>query len=109
MSGQAWLHRPTWPGRVKRRPIQTDPLPNSELGNLVKGLLFGTVLAVIALAVLTPLIYGPARGASAGVFSSDFGWRYIVGVFLFHWIYGAHIGLIYSPLPVDDPAAAERS
>jgi len=85
------------------------PWPNSELGNLVKGLLFGTVLAVIALAVLTPLIYGPARGASAGVFSSGFGWRYIVGVFLFHWIYGAHVGLIYSPLPVDDPAADERS
>ena len=78
------------------------PWPDTGVGNVVKGLVFGTILAVIALAIRTPLIYGPARAADAGVFSSGFGWKYIVGVFLFHWIYGAHVGLIYSPLPEVD-------
>jgi len=85
------------------------PWPNTEGGNILKGLAFGTILAVIALAVLTPLIYGPARGADAGVFSSGFGWKYIVGVFLFHWIYGANVGLIYSPLEDHDAVAADTA
>lgn len=71
---------------------------SSELGNVLKGLVFGTLLAVVALGVLTPLVYAPARGAEAGVFSTNFGWEYVLGVFLFHWVYGAHLGLIYSPL-----------
>lgn len=78
------------------------PWRNTDAGNAAKGLVFGTALAVIALAVLTPLIYAPARGAQAGVFSSNFGWKYVLGVFLFHWIYGLHVGLIYNPLPDQD-------
>lgn len=78
------------------------PWANTEGGNVLKGIAFGTILAVIALAVLTPLVYAPARGAVAGIFSSNFGWQYIVGVFLFHWIYGAHLGLIYSPMAEHD-------
>lgn len=70
---------------------------NTETGNILKALLFGTILAIIALAVLTPLVYAPARGSVAGVFSSNFGWKYILGVFLFHWIYGLHVGLVYNP------------
>lgn len=79
------------------------PWANSESGNIIKGLAFGTVLAVIALLILTPLIYAPARGADAGFFSLNFGWKYIVGNFLFHWVYGAHLGLIYSPLEPASP------
>lgn len=75
------------------------PWRNTIVGNLAKALLFGTILAVIALLILTPLIYAPARGAEAGFFSSNFGWQYILGVFLFHWAYGLHLGLIYNPLP----------
>src|SRR5690606_13286200 len=75
---------------------------NSEVGNIVKGLLFGTVLAIIALAILTPLIYAPARDSVAGFFSSNFGWKYILGVFLFHWIYGLHVGLVYSPMDPEE-------
>jgi hypothetical protein len=82
------------------------PWGNSEVGNVLKGVVFGTILAVIALGVLTPLVYAPARGADAGMFSTNFGWEYVVGVFLFHWIYGAHLGLIYSPLDKPDTAPA---
>jgi hypothetical protein len=74
----------------------------TEVGNVLKGVVFGTILAVIALGVLTPLVYAPARDSVAGVFSSNFGWQYILGVFLFHWIYGAHLGLVYSPMDHPD-------
>jgi hypothetical protein len=74
------------------------PWPCSQLGNVVKGVAFGTVLAAISLTVLCPLVYGPAIGADAGLFSANFGWKFQVSVVLFHWIYGAHLGLVYSPL-----------
>ncbi len=77
------------------------PLPATALGNLGKGLLFGTALAVLALAVMTPLVYAPARGTEAGFFSGNFGWNYMLSVFIFHWVYGLHLGLIYNPLDDD--------
>lgn len=77
---------------------------NTEAGNILKALVFGTVLAVIALGVLTPLVYAPARGSVAGAFSSNFGWQYILGVFTFHWLYGLHVGLVYNPK--DAPASS---
>lgn len=80
------------------------PWASSEAGNVLKGLAFGTVLAVIALTILTPLVYAPARGAEAGVFSTNFGWEYVLGVFVFHWVYGAHLGLVFSPLDEEQDA-----
>lgn len=74
------------------------PWANSQIGNILKGMVFGTVLGTISLTVLCPLVYGPALGAQAGVLSSNFGWKFQVSVLLFHWIYGAHLGLVYSPL-----------
>ena len=73
------------------------PFGSTAAGNAVKGLVFGTVLAVIALLIMTPLVYAPARDSQAGFFSSNFGWSYIVSVFIFHWVYGLHLGLIYNP------------
>ncbi len=77
------------------------PLRSTMLGNLGKGLIFGTVLAIVALAVMTPLVYGPARGTEAGFFSVNLGWNYALSVFIFHWVYGLHLGLIYNPLDED--------
>jgi len=78
------------------------PWANSELGNGLKGLAFGTVLALVALTVLTPLVYAPAAGNVAGVFRTNFGWEFVLGVFIFHWVYGLHLGLIYSPFDRTD-------
>ncbi|WP_157371639.1 hypothetical protein [Angustibacter sp. Root456] len=78
------------------------PFRSTATGNLLKGLVFGTVLAVVALLIMTPLVYAPARGSEAGFFSSNFGWSYIISVFIFHWVYGLHLGLIYNP---DDAVA----
>lgn len=78
------------------------PWRNTLIGNALKGVVFGTLLAVVALALLTPLIYAPARGAEAGFFSTNFGWEYVLSVFVFHWVYGANLGLIYNPFDRDD-------
>ena len=80
------------------------PFGSTAAGNLAKGLFFGTVLAIIALLIMTPLVYAPARGSEAGFFSTNFGWSYIVSVFIFHWVYGLHLGLVYNPY---DDAAPE--
>ena len=69
--------------------------------NLIKGLLFGVVLGVLALLVMTPLVYAPARGSHAGFFSTGLGWNYMLSVMIFHVIYGLHLGLIYNPYDED--------
>ncbi|MGW3199661.1 hypothetical protein ACWDBD_34910 [Streptomyces sp. NPDC001118] len=66
-------------------------------GNLAKGLIFGTLLACISVSFMTPFVFAPARGLHPGFLSLDFGWKYVLGVFLWHWVYGLHLGLIYSP------------
>lgn len=69
--------------------------------NLIKGLVFGVVLGVLALLVMTPLVYAPARGSHAGFFSTSLGWNYMLSVMIFHVIYGLHLGLIYNPYDED--------
>ena len=78
------------------------------LGNLAKGVIFGVVLALVSLTVMTPLVYAPARGSVAGVFSSNFGGVYIASVFVFHIVYGLHLGLIYNPYDETSPECQEQ-
>ncbi|MCX4903400.1 hypothetical protein [Streptomyces sp. NBC_00878] len=83
------------------------PWRNTGLGNLTKGLVFGTVLSVISVAFMTPRIYGPARGTDPGFLSLDLGWKYIASVFVWHWIFGLHLSLIYNPLPAGTAAVGD--
>lgn len=64
-------------------------------GNVLKGLLFGTVLATISCAFMTPFVYYP--NADVGFFSVNLGFPTIFAVYLWHWVFGAHLGTIYSP------------
>jgi hypothetical protein len=81
------------------------PFGTSTRGNLLNALTFGLLLSVVALLIMTPLVYAPARGSVAGFFSHNFGWQYIVGNLIFHLVYGLHLGLIYNPS--DDPGAVD--
>jgi hypothetical protein len=73
------------------------PLPASRLGNIGKSLLFGTVLALLAIFVTAPFVFGPARGVHDPLAGLHAGWNYVLSVFVFHWLYGLHVGLIYNP------------
>jgi len=79
------------------------PLRNTLLGNLIKALLYGTVLALISAAWWVPAVYVPHH---AGFLSTSLGWKLTFGIFLWHWIYGYFLGSVYCPLPKDAGAPA---
>ncbi len=76
------------------------PLRNTMTGNLLKALLYGTVLAVISAAWWLPAVYIPHH---AGFLSTSLGWKLTFGVFLWHWIYGYFLGTVYCPAPAVAP------
>jgi hypothetical protein len=73
------------------------PWRNSPAGNMAKAFVFGTILAVLSVVVMTPLVYAPAMGVHAGFLSLNFGWIFVLAVFVWHWVYALHLGLIYNP------------
>ena len=76
------------------------PLRNTMTGNLLKALLYGTVLALISAAWWLPAVYIPHH---AGFLSTSLGWKLTFGVFLWHWIYGYFLGTVYCPAPTVAP------
>jgi hypothetical protein len=72
------------------------PMRNTLLGNLIKALLYGTVLAIISAAWWVPAVYVPHH---AGFLSTGLGWKLTFGIFLWHWIYGYFLGTVYCPNP----------
>lgn len=83
------------------------PWRNTELGNLAKGLFLGTVLTIISCAFMIPYVYFPQL--HPGFFSINLGWNVIFAVFLWHCVFGLHLGLIYNPVPADELEEAVAS
>jgi hypothetical protein len=82
------------------------PLPATRAGNLAKAMIFSTVLAIVAAFVVLPLAFGPLYGRHNDLLIAfHLGWKYAFSILIVHWIYGAHLGLIYSPL--DDEQSAD--
>jgi hypothetical protein len=77
------------------------PLPNTPQGNIGKGLVYGTVLAIISAGFLVPYVYVPKLGYGFFSFGTPDGWKLPASILLFHWSYGFFIGLLYNP-PNDD-------
>src|SRR5712692_8266144 len=75
---------------------------STALGNALKGLFFGTILATISCAFMIPRVYFPA--ADVGFFSHNLGWQLLLAVYLWHWVYGLHLGMIYNPSDRDGRA-----
>jgi hypothetical protein len=75
---------------------------STTFGNALKGLLFGTILATISCAFMIPRVYFPA--ADVGFFSHNLGWQLLLAVFVWHWVYGLHLGMIYNPSDRDGHA-----
>jgi hypothetical protein len=79
------------------------PWSNSARGNLAKALFWGLVLATISALWWTPALFPEFH---AGFFSSNLGWKTVVGIYLWHTIWAVHVAVIYNPLPAEEPAVA---
>lgn len=75
---------------------------STALSNVLRGLFFGSILATISCAFMTPRVYFPK--GHVGIFSNNVGWKFILAVYVWHWVYGLHLGLMYNP-PAEDSAA----
>jgi hypothetical protein len=75
---------------------------STAFGNALKGLFFGTVLATISCAFMIPRVYFPA--GHVGFFSHHLGWKLLLAVYVWHWVYGLNLGMIYNPFPRDGRA-----
>jgi hypothetical protein len=71
------------------------PLPNTNVGNLLKGLIYGTVLAIISAGFLVPYVYAPKSGFGVFSFDTPDGWKLPASILLFHWTYGYLVGTLY--------------
>lgn len=84
------------------------PISNSLVGNVVKGVIWGAVLATLSaiwwVPALFPNLGGP--GVSAGLFLTNFGFEWLVALYLWHFIWGVNLGLFFNPAPA--PAMAGR-
>jgi hypothetical protein len=72
------------------------PWASSALGNVFKGLFFGTLLATVSCLFMIPRVYFPH--GHVGFFSHHLGWKLILAVYVWHWVYGLHVGVVYNPL-----------
>jgi hypothetical protein len=80
------------------------PIKNTVLGNLVKALLYGVVLATLSAAVWVSSNFPEFH---PGEFSQNLpgGWKVVLGIYIWHLVYGLNLGLFWNPLPNSKEAA----
>jgi hypothetical protein len=71
-------------------------IPNTVLGNLGKALLWGGVLATLSALLWVPRDFPEFH---PGFFTNNLGWDVILGIYVWHAVYGLTLGAFYSPLP----------
>ena len=78
------------------------PWKNTMLNNLGKALLFSEVLALLSALLWVPRLFPQF---DPGFFTLNFDWKVTVGIFIWHFVYGIHLGAFYNPTS-DAPAAS---
>ncbi len=80
------------------------PIPNTTMGGIAKGIIWGLVLGLISIGFLIPYVYlrknSPSGfGGGLGVFSSQGpdGWKLPIAVLIWHFIWGGLLGQMYNP------------
>jgi hypothetical protein len=76
------------------------PIRNTARGNMAKGLIWGTVLAIVSASVMTPYVF--ESQFHLGFFSHRAGFLFVLSIFIWHWIFGATLATIYNPLPDEE-------
>jgi hypothetical protein len=87
------------------------PLPNTTMGNIGKGMVWGAVLGLISTGFLIPYVYLRANhpskfggGLKPFSFGGPAGWKLPFAVMLWHIIWGGILGQLYRA-----PASAENA
>ena len=75
---------------------------STTFGNALKGLFYGTLLATFSCLFMIPRVYFPK--GQVGFFSHNLGWKLVLAVYVWHWVYGLHLGMIYNPTRTDGRA-----
>jgi hypothetical protein len=89
-------------------------LPYTQLGNLEAAVIWGVVLGLISMFIITP--YLDPYGASPGFMSLDLqladaegdlrpGWQSPLVILIWHLVYGIQLGAFYNPSPEAAPVA----
>ena len=82
----------------------------SRMRSVQKGLVFGTTQSIVSLGFLFPYVYAPKLGFGFFSFGANkLGnnadhWKLPVAVLLWHWVYGAILGMFYDPKRPDSKA-----
>jgi hypothetical protein len=89
------------------------PISSTLVGNIVKGVIWGLILATLSAVWwinLFPNLAGP--GTSAGLFLVNVKdgvhqpWMWLLAVYLWHFVYGFTLGSIFNPAPAKAEASA---
>jgi hypothetical protein len=75
------------------------PIRNTFFGNIAKALLWGGVLATFSALLWVPRNFPEFH---PGFFTNNLGWKTVIGIFIWHAVYGLHLGAFYNPLPETD-------
>ena len=74
------------------------PIANTFYGNIVKGLLWGGLLGTASALLWVPRNFPEFH---PGFFTNNLGWKTVLGIYVWHAVYGLHLGALYNPLPDD--------
>ncbi|MGH9101626.1 MAG: hypothetical protein ACRDYD_01360 [Acidimicrobiales bacterium] len=69
----------------------------SPAWNMARALVFALLLGTLSNGFMNPYVYFPHSGA--GVFTTGFGWKTVLAVYVWHIAFGVNLGLMYNPLP----------
>lgn len=79
------------------------PIANTFAGNMGKGLIWGGVLATLSALLWVPRNFPEF---DPGFFTNNLGWKTVLGIYVWHAVYGGTLGALYNPLPLEREARA---